>query len=368
MITPLGYQPDLSVKRRRILPADVVLRLVWQGRVRILRLVSLFIVAGIVVALIQQPEFTSAARIMPEMNNGASDLFKRLSSVAGFADVDFSDGEGMDAIRPDLYPNVLQSTPFILYLIEQPASTITGKVETVGSFLATVNRGWAWKKWLALLKPEASGYPTPKKPAGTVRLSVEQQELAEEIGERVKARLDTRSGLITITTQMPDAYVAATVTQLAMTYLTQYVTNYRTEKARQDLAFYGHQLAEVRKRYQKAQLGVFQYNDNHKNLVMLAATMDRQRMQAELTIAQTVYTELSRQYEQAKLKVQERTPIFKVLEPPSIPIKRTSPKRIVIVLCFALAGLLTGILSVLIQQADIMGQLRTVMTSDAASV
>ena len=111
MITPLGYQPDLAAKRRQIPPADVVLRLVWQARIRIVQLVSLFIVVGMVVALIQQPEFTSAARIMPEMNNGASDLFKRLSSVAGFADVDFSDGEGMDAIRPDLYPNVLAKHP-----------------------------------------------------------------------------------------------------------------------------------------------------------------------------------------------------------------------------------------------------------------
>ena len=65
---------------------------------------------------------------------------------------------------------------------------------------------------------------------------------------------------------------------------------------------------------------------------MLATTMDRQLMEAELTIAQTVYTELSRQFEQSKLKVQARTPIFKVLEPPSVPIKRISPKRTVIVL------------------------------------
>ena len=97
-----------------------------------------------------------------------------------------------------------------MYLIEQPASTTTGRVATVGSFLAATNRGWSWKKWLAFLRPEASVHPVVNNPAGTVRLSVEQQELAEEIGERVKARLDTRSGLITITAQMPDAYVAAT--------------------------------------------------------------------------------------------------------------------------------------------------------------
>ena len=91
-------------------------------------------------------------------------------------------------------------------------------------------------------QPETAGSSDSEKAAGTVRLSVQQQALAEEIGERVRARLDTRSGLITITAKCPMRR-GGTVAQLAMTYLTQYVTNYRTEKARQDLAFYGQQLA-----------------------------------------------------------------------------------------------------------------------------
>lgn len=364
MIKPVGYPPDLSVKRRVFLPADMMIQLVWQNRLRVLFYVLLFSILGIIVALIQPPEFRSEARIMPEMNGGASDLFKRLSSVAGFADIDFSDAEGTDAIRPDLYPNVLQSTPFILYLIAQPLVMTSGKRQTVGQLLLGEDAGWPLKKLWALLRPEAGINPRPEKPVGTVRLSVQQQELAEEISERVKARLDTRSGLITITAQMPDAYAAAAVAQLAMRYLTQYVTSYRTEKARQDLAFYGRQLTDVRKRYQRAQFSVFQYNDNHKNLVMQAVTMDRQRMEAELTIAQTVYTELSRQFEQAKLKVQERTPIFKVLEPPKVPLKRTSPKRSLIILLFALAGLGAGVLAVLIRQADVLGQLNLLVSNE----
>ena len=339
---------------RLFLPADMLFRLVWQTRVRVIRLVVLFAAMGAVVAWIQQPEFRSEARIMPEMNGGANDLFKRLSSVAGLTDIDFSESEGMDAIRPDLYPNVLQSTPFILYLIDQPVTTTTGARQTVGAFLLTGTTGWSLRKLLAVAQLETRPQPLAKGPDGAIQLSAQQQDLAEEITERVNARLDTRSGLITITAQMPDAFAAARVTQLAMNYLTKYVTNYRTEKARQDLLFYTQQVTEVRRRYQKAQFSVFHYNDNHKNLVMQSATMDRQRMEAELIIAQTVYTELSRQLEQAKLKVQERTPIFKVLEPPAVPLKRSSPRRLLTVLGFAGLGLLMGVFSVFFPQVRIV--------------
>ena len=345
-----------------LVPADVLLRLVWQARIRIGWLVIFCTSLGAILAWMQQPEFRSEARVMPEMNGGANDLFKRLSSVAGLTDLDFSDADGMDAIRPDLYPNVLQSTPFILYLIAQPVTTTTGTRQTVGAFLAVGTPGWSFRKLLSFFRFETTPHPLAKGPSGALQLSAQQQDLAEEITERVSARLDARSGLITITAQMPDAYVAASVTRLAMTYLTTYVTNYRTAKARQDLTFYTNRVIEARKRYQKAQFSVFHYNDNNRNVVMLSTTMDRQRMEAELTIAQTVYTELSRQLEQAKLKVQERTPIFKVLEPPSVPLKRTSPKRILTVLLFAGAGFLLGVLSILFQRWDIVGKSRAIVS------
>ena len=193
-----------------------------------------------------------------------------------------------------------------------------------------------------------------------VKLAKREQELAEEIGRRVSARLDTRSGVIRISARMPDAHVAAVVAQSAMNYLTDYVTNYRTEKARQDLRFYSLRLNEVRLRYQNAQMTVFRYNDQHKYavVVMQAATMDKQRMDTELSIAQTVYAELSREFERAKLRVQERTPVFTVLEPARVPLELVSPKRAVLVGLFTLAGLVVGVGWLVMKQNDIVGRMR----------
>ena len=347
------------------LSAETVVRTVWQKRWSLLLITIGFAILGAVVTLLMTPEFVSEARIMPEINNGTGDVFKRLASVAGFAGLDVSDAEGTDAIRPDLYPTVLQSTPFVLYLIGQLVVTTDGQRTTVGELLWAA-KGWSLKRIFETEGTEPKR-PATGKPGGPVRLSARQQELAEDIDERVHAKLDTRSGVISISAKMPDAAVAAAVAQLSMDYLTQYVTNYRTEKARQDLLFYTRRLAEARQRYQTAQYNVFHYNDQHKYLVVQAATMAKQRMEAELSISQTVYTELSRQFEQAKLKVQERTPVFKVLEPAKVPLKRTSPKRTIGVLIFAAVGFALGVLYWLARQSNWAGRLRAVVQRETAS-
>lgn len=355
MLTPLETRPLSPTAYWPAWSLSVVMRVCWPNRFRIGGILTIFTMLGIIVALWMPPEFQSVARIIPEMNNGSGDMLKRLASVAGFSSVDLSEAEDIDAVRPDLYPNVLQSTPFILYLIDQPVSTMDGQLKTVGKLLRPDSESWSWMKRMFRLKSDVS---IKNRTAGTVRLSAWQQEVAEEIGERISAKLDPRSGIITIIATMPDANVAATVAQLAMNYLTQYVTTYRTEKARTDLAFYRQRLTEAQERYRKAQFNVFQYDDTHKSIVIQATTMNRHRMAAELTIAQTVYTQLAQKFEQANLNVQARTPVFKVLEPPNVPLKRTSPKRTLLVLLFAGAGLLVGVLDVMTRQADIPGRFR----------
>lgn len=315
---------------------------------------------GIVVALVLPPAFRSEARIMPEMNVGGNTVLKRLSSVAGFADLDLSEADDMDAIRPDLYPSVLQSTPFILYLLQQPVVSEAGQRQTVAQFLEAHRQPWWEVRWW----PAATrNKQTSVQLAGTIRLSEQQQALVDEVSKRVQARLDTRSGVITITATMPSAELAAAVAQLAMKYLTTYVTDYRTEKARQDLRFYQQQLTEAKQRYHTAQLSLFRYGDNHKHVVMLATTLERHRLEAELTIAQSVYAEVAQRYEQAKLKVQERTPIYKVLEPPKVPLKRESPRRTLVVLGFMLAGVAGWGSYAIAKRSSVMEQVRTILAT-----
>lgn len=360
-MTPTESSPSLTTNRWFLLPAHGLIPTLWQARLLIARRTALFILAGILVALLKQPEFLSEARLMPEMNTGAADVLKKLSSVAGFTGIDLSEVDDTDAVRPDLYPNVLQSTPFVLYLIDQIIRTTDGQRKTVSQLLLPDQPSWLISKWWFFPNMNQTKRWSQHGPNEPVQLSEHQYELADAINERVNAKFDTRSGLITITATLPDAQAAADVTQLAMSYLTQYVINYRTEKARQDLKFYHQQVTQAQQRYQNAQVSLFRYNDNHKALALQSATLERHRLETEWQLAQTLYTELSRQYEQAKINVQQRTPVFKVLEPPRVPLKRSAPKRVVIVALFTLTGFVINGLFILIRQPGIAGQVRAMV-------
>ncbi len=231
-----GYWMDLSPGR--------IGKVLWRSRTRVLSITALFAVTGVVVSLLTRPEYVSEARIMPEISQGTGDVLQKLASVAGFAGLEFGETGGVEAVRPDLYPNVLQSTPFILSLLEQPVPTSDGGKTSVSAMLTTPD-SWSWltsKKKPVPLRPNAN--------PNTLQLTQEQQDLLEDIQQRVSAKMDTRSGIITVSARMPDPTAVAAVTQIALDYLTRYVSNYRTEKVRRDLEFYTNRLKEAKRRFE----------------------------------------------------------------------------------------------------------------------
>lgn len=117
-------------------------------------------------------------------------------------------------------------------------------------------------------------------------------------------------------------------------------------------------MKEAKHRFEAAQYSMFHYGDQHKYMVVQASTMEKQRIEAELTISQIVYSELAKQYEQVKIKMQEQTPVFKVLEPAKIPLKRSSPRRTIMVLLYTVLGFVVGSAYTLAVGVNAMERLR----------
>ncbi|MBC7571847.1 MAG: lipopolysaccharide biosynthesis protein, partial [Spirosoma sp.] len=148
----------------------------------------------------------------------------------------------------------------------------------------------------------------------------------------------------------PDPVVAATVARLSLEYLTDYITNYRTEKARQQVTFLAGQVSESNSKYQASEYALSNYRDKNRNLFLNTAKIEEQRLQADYLLNQSVYNELSKQFAQAKIKVQEETPVFKVLEPATVPLRKSGPKRTIIVLGFAVLGGILGLVYALFRR------------------
>jgi len=60
-------------------------------------------------------------------------------------------------------------------------------------------------------------------------------------------------------------------------------------------------------------------------------------------LAFSVYGEIAKQLENAKIRVKEDTPIFSIIEPVTIPLEKSKPRRVLILMIWFFLGGVFGI-------------------------
>ena len=315
---------------------------------------------GIFIAINIPNEYSSQVQILPELESkDAAGGLSKFKSLAGLAGVDLGGMGGTDAVRPDLYPNILQSTPFLMDVMNMKVYASKYKRTMVMSKFMEENENQALATRLFGKSDEKDKdafvvNPTTI-PLETIRLDKKQDELIKEFQKRIGTTLDKKTGVISIAVKMQDPVIAATIVRYAQDYLTKYVVTYRTEKTLKDIKFLGDRLNEAKRRYDNALYSYSSYQDRNKGLFLNIAKDEGKKLQYEVDLSYNLYSELAKQLEEAKIKVHRETPIFKVLEPAQIPVKKSEPKRSVMVLGFAFLGLILSMFVVLTKNYKSLG-------------
>ena len=300
-------------------------------------------VLGAIYAFSLPNQYTSQITVLPEIQSkGSGGLSGSLGSLAGLAGLDVGGMMGSaDAIRPDLYPNIVQSIPFALDMLKQPVfSNEFNKTQPLSTYLEAKSKSGL----LVVNDDEEEPRVAQSKGNNELQITKAQETLSKTLQQNVTAAYEKKTGVLTITAVMPDPRVAATVARTSLTYLTDYITTYRTEKARREVTFLSKQVSIAKQRYQEAEYSLSAYRDKNRSVFLNTAKIEEQRIQAEFLLAQDLYNTLSKQAEMAKIKVQEQTPVFKVLEPARVPIRKSGPKRTVLMLSTLLTGIVVGLI------------------------
>jgi uncharacterized protein involved in exopolysaccharide biosynthesis len=318
-------------------------KIIWKEKIWVILITALFAIGGITFALLARDEFIATGKILPEYQSKSGGL-GQLSGLASLAGIDVSSagGGGSDAIRPDLYPDVLKSTPFFLDLLKIKVKTKDNKEMTFGQFYdSAVLDGMVKKENTQIKFPTSNQYIT---------VSKQTEKDLKDLRERISAVIDKKTGLITVTVKLPDPVVATLITSYSMNFLTEYITNYRTEKAKRDLNFLAERLDAAKGKYYNNQAKKAQYSDQFQLSMMKlqSADLQRERIESDYKISSTFYNTLLQKYEEGKLKLQQETPVIKVLEPPVVPNNKSEPKRAIIVMIATLLGGIIGIIFSLI--------------------
>lgn len=340
---PLTNTPERMEQEEEIDLLELARKL-WNVRKRLLKWCCIGALVGIVVAFSIPKEYSVTVKLAPELSNGKKQSLGGLGDLAAMAGFDISGAGALgDAVSPLFYPDVVESVPFATELFDVQVSDKKGKMQTtLYEYMTEYMRSPWWSAVLSapfkfigwtvsLIKGEEEEASCKVNP---FRLTREESEVVNELNERITCSVDKKTAVITLTVTMQDPLIAATLTDTVMNNLQNYITEYRTNKARHDLEYTQKLYDEAQTAYYAAQSKYARYMDANQNIVLRSMRTEQERLQNEMALNYNLYNQMAQQLQLAKAKVQESTPVYAVLQPATVPLRAVKPSKMMILIGF----------------------------------
>lgn len=334
-----------------------LIRKMWLNKALILKFTAVFMVVGVFVALFSPKVYTASCDVVPQTSDGSGS--SKMSSLAALAGINLNQSMDVKALSPLVYENILKSTTFRKELMQTPIEfEKAGKA--VSFYEYYTSKEYNKPSVLGYIKKYTIGLPfvilnairgeqeLPQMSAAgdaaqqIESLTKEEYEVSKILSQAVSIVLTEKKGYVTITANMPEAVAAAQLAQATLTLLQKYITEFKIDKVQSNLDFVQSRYDEAKKNFEDIQFRRAKYRDSNQNLVKHSARVEQEKLDAEYTLAMTLYSELAKQLEQAKISVKETAPILTVINPVTIPYKRSKPQRATILMAFIFLGFAAG--------------------------
>lgn len=328
---------------------DDELQIDWMGLLRQLLAIrkklylaaAIGVVLGVLIALGTPKQYTVSITLSPEM--GSSKSGSGLASMAASFLGTSIGTDNPDALNATLAPDIVASTPFLLELFDarvvsqdkQLDTTFTAYLdEQKSSWIGYVLKapGMAISGIKSLFTNEEEEKDTIQ--GGAIELNEEDAQKLEGLRKQISADVDKKTAITTLSVTLQDPKVTATIADSVVSKLQQYITAYRTSKAKEDCQYLEKLYKERQQEYYDAQQRYARYVDANSNVVFQSTLAERERLQNDMNLAYQVYSQVAQQLQVARAKVQEEKPVFAVVEPAVVPLNPSGTSRKVIVLGF----------------------------------
>lgn len=309
----------------------------WAKRKFILKAASIGFIVGVVIAFSIPKEYTTTVILAPEVDKSSS--IGSVGALAAMAGVNIG-GATTGQMSLDLYPSIAKSTPFIIGLFNvEVKDTENGVSTSLYSYINDEQKAAWWSKIrglpggiIGLFRSKESIEKTDR--INNFALTGEQTQVLNTLRDRIVVTVEKKTNVIMISSTMQSPEVSASVADTLTSYLQSYIINYRTEKARQDLIFTEKLCAEAKKDYSDAQQRYARYLDENQNIILDSYKVNQEKLQNEMTLTYGVYNQMAQQVQMAKVKVQDTTPVYTIIQPAAVPLVPVSPNKRLIIIGF----------------------------------
>ncbi len=324
-----------------------------------------FILAAIY-ALAQPNYYTCEVKLSPELSsaNRTTSSIASLASSFGFSIGKGSAGMGSEALFPTLYPDLVNSTDFKTTLFEVPV-TIEGnkkkgesdRTMTYYDYLENEQKAPWWSEAIGGTIKFIVGLFFDKKPEDKTinpfRLSSQQNLIMKSIEKKVVCDVDKKTMVISISVTDQNPVICATMADTVKNRLQNFITDYRTSKARVDLEYSQKLYIETKARYEKARQKYAEFADANQNIILQTVRQKQTDLENEMQLQYNMYTQVAAQMLQAEARVQEDTPAFTTLQSATVPVKKAGPARARMCLVFVILAFLGTTIWIFYKEDDI---------------
>ena len=303
---------------------------------------------GLVVGFSLPKTYRAGAVLSPELEQKTG---SGVSSIASMMGVNLNNS--IDAVSYEMYPDVMHSTPFIVGLFdlsvtfERKDSVIT---TTLIDYMLEYQKSPWWTPimeapfkalaWcISLIIPAEEEEEQGSAQRNPANLNKWERDVVKFFAQNLHVDVDKKSGKTQVSLEMQDPLVVYAVVEAVLDHLKDFMVDYRTSKASQDVANLTTICEQRKADYYAVQQAYAKYIDANKNVILQSANAERERLQQEMNLAYQVYSQVATQLESARIKEQQDKPVFALLDPPVVPLLKAGPSKAKMLVIFTfLAG------------------------------
>ena len=319
-----------------------LLKTVFVSRRFVIKTTILFAVFGVILALVSPTKYTASSTFVPQLSEGQTN--SSLGGLASLAGINLSAimGSQPQEISPSLYPQIAESIPYRLALLE---AKVGSNETSFRNYILDQSSGLAilplLKKYTIglpglLLKKQTDDNEIPD--SSLFQVTKEDRGLFKFLAQVLSIEVDDQEGLVSISVELSDRMVAAQLAQAATDLLQSNIIAFKSQSARNNLDFIESQFESKRQEFEEIQDSIAVFKDQNLNITSSLYQNQLTRLESQFTVTSSVFQELAGQVEQAKIQVNKDTPIFTIIEPVSVPLERSKPKRTMMVIIWAFLG------------------------------
>lgn len=318
-----------------------LLRTMWNGRWTIIITVVIFMALGLMAALTMKRTYSVSTVMVPQMASKAGS--SGLSSLASLAGINLGQAPTDGDISPLIYPQIVSSVPFLKELMYTPlhytevdtaVSIFTYSTEIAKpSTMATISKYTVGLPFVILgalrgekepvVLPADSSAENTMKP---VVVTEDEKDILTAMGRDVSLSVDKKEGYLTLNVTGSEPVMTAELALKAQKLLEEEVTRFRIEKSKSDLEYIQARYNEVKAETEMYQEQLARVTDRSQDVATTRDRIGRDRIQTKYNLSYTIYNEIAKQLEQAKMQVKKDTPVFTIIQPVVLPTKPSNSR------------------------------------------